>query len=44
MMEGAASLERMYLPDTGEKAVMFSGDEDEIADQIVEVLKDAGIL
>jgi len=42
--EGAPTLERMYLPETGEKAVMLSGNEDQVADQIIEVLKEIGIL
>jgi len=44
IMGGVATLDRMYVPEIGEKAVMFSGDEDQVADQIIEVLREIGIL
>ena len=41
---GAPQVGRMYQPETGERATMLDGDEDEIAEQIIEILQDQGVL
>ena len=41
---GAATVSRMFEPETGERATMLEGDEDEIAAKLVEIFKEAGIL
>lgn len=41
---GAPEVARMYAPEITERAEMLPGDEGEIADQIVELLKDRGYL
>jgi electron transfer flavoprotein alpha/beta subunit len=41
---GAPTVSRMFEPETGERATMIEGDEDEIAAKLVEVFKEAGIL
>jgi electron transfer flavoprotein beta subunit len=39
---GAPEITRMYAPETAERAEMLSGDEGEIADQIIELLRERG--
>jgi electron transfer flavoprotein beta subunit len=41
---GAPTVSRMFKPETGERATMIEGDEDEIAAKLVEVFQEAGIL
>jgi electron transfer flavoprotein beta subunit len=41
---GAPTVSRMFEPETGERATMIEGDEDEIAAKLVEIFKEAGIL
>jgi electron transfer flavoprotein beta subunit len=41
---GAPAVNRMFEPETGERATMIEGDEDEIAAKLVEVFQEAGIL
>jgi electron transfer flavoprotein beta subunit len=41
---GAPTVSRMFEPETGERATMIEGDEDEIAAKLVEVFQEAGIL
>lgn len=40
---GGVAPSRMYQPEVGEKATMIDGEEDAIAERIVEVLKERGI-
>jgi len=41
---GAPSVERLYQPELAERATMLEGDEDEIAEQIIGILQDKGLL
>lgn len=41
---GGPSISRMYLPEVGEHATMLEGDEEAIAEKLVEILKEKGIL
>ena len=41
---GAPTVSRMFKPETGERATMIEGDEDEIAAKLVEVFQETGIL
>jgi electron transfer flavoprotein beta subunit len=41
---GGPSLSRMYLPEVGERAKIIEGDENAVAEKIVEILKERGIL
>ena len=41
---GAPAVDRMYQPETGDRAEMLDGDEDEIAEQIIEILQNEGLL
>jgi electron transfer flavoprotein beta subunit len=41
---GAPVVERMYQPEIGERAEMLEGDEDEIAEKIIGILQDEGLL
>lgn len=41
---GAPVVTRMLTPEAGEQAEMLSGDEEEIAEKIVQILKDRGLL
>jgi electron transfer flavoprotein beta subunit len=41
---GVPSVTRMYLPEAAERATMLDGDEDEIAESIVGVLEELGVL
>ena len=41
---GAPAIERMYAPETGERATMLEGDEDEVAEQIIDILQGEGLL
>ena len=41
---GGPSPSRMYLPEVGERATMIEGTEETIAEKIVEILKERGIL
>lgn len=43
-MSGGPQIERMFLPEAGERAEMITGDEDAIATQVVEVLQGQGFL
>ena len=41
---GAAEPERMYLPEAGEHAEMIEGDVDQVADKIVALFQERGLL
>ena len=41
---GGRSVSRMYLPESGERATTFDGDEVEVAQQIIKVLSERGVL
>ena len=43
-LEGGLMPSRLFLPEAGEKATMIEGDEEEIADKIVEILDELGML
>jgi electron transfer flavoprotein beta subunit len=43
-LEGAAEIERMYLPQSSEKATMIEGDMEQIADRLVALLKEQGVV
>lgn len=40
----AAAIERMFVPESGERAKMLEGDVEQVADQIVGLLKNTGVL
>jgi electron transfer flavoprotein beta subunit len=41
---GGAAVGRMFQPEVGERATMLEGDEDEVADQLVELFRELGVL
>ncbi len=41
---GGLPVRRMYVPEAGQKATMLEGDEEQIADRLVEILREAGAL
>jgi electron transfer flavoprotein beta subunit len=41
---GAPTVSRMFAPETGERATMIEGDEEEIAAKLIEIFQGAGIL
>jgi electron transfer flavoprotein beta subunit len=41
---GAPVVERMYEPEGGERAEMLEGDEEEIAEKLIEILQEKGLL
>lgn len=42
--EGGLPIGRMYQPEAAKRATMITGDEEEIADKLVEILREAGAL
>jgi electron transfer flavoprotein beta subunit len=42
--DGGPTISRMFQPESGERAEMITGDVDEIADRLVELLRDSGAL
>ncbi len=42
--EGGPTVSRMFQPESGERAEMISGDSDEIADRLVEILREVDAL
>lgn len=43
-LDGGPTIERMYFPETGEGATMLEGDLEEIADQLIRIFSDLGVL
>ena len=41
---GGPEISRMFQPEVGERATMISGDEEEIASQLVEIFREIGVL
>jgi electron transfer flavoprotein beta subunit len=41
---GAPAVSRMFEPEAGERATMIEGDEEEIAERLIEIFQEAGIL
>ena len=41
---GAVEVERMYQPEVGERATMIGGDEEEVAEKLVEIFKEIGVV
>jgi len=41
---GGFELSRMFQPEVGERATMIDGDEDEVADRLIEIFNELGIL
>jgi len=41
---GAVDVERMFQPEVSERAAMIEGDEEEIADRLIEIFKELGVL
>jgi electron transfer flavoprotein beta subunit len=41
---GGITVGRMFEPETGERATMIEGDEEEIASRLIEIFKEAGVL
>jgi len=41
---GAPIVDRMYEPEVAERATMLEGDEEEIAEKLIEILQDTGLL
>ena len=44
LLDGAAEIKRMYLPKATEKATMITGDVDQVADRLVAILKEQGVI
>ena len=40
----AVEVDRMFQPEVGERATMIDGDEEEVADRLVEIFKELGVL
>ncbi len=43
-LSGGPEISRMFQPEVAERATMISGDEEEIASQLVEIFKEIGVL
>lgn len=43
-ISGGPTVSRMYLPETGERATMIEGDEEEIAARLIEIFKELDVL
>jgi len=43
-LSGAPTVNRLFKPETGERATMIEGDEEEIASKLIEIFQEAGIL
>jgi electron transfer flavoprotein beta subunit len=41
---GGPLIERMFQPESGERATMIEGDEEEVAAKLIEIFKDIGVL
>jgi len=41
---GGPIVERMYQPETGDRATMIDGDEEEVAARLIEIFKELGVL
>jgi electron transfer flavoprotein beta subunit len=41
---GAVEVERMFQPEVGERATMLGGDEEEVAEKLVEIFKEIGVV
>jgi electron transfer flavoprotein beta subunit len=41
---GGLAVGRMFEPETGERATMIEGDEEEVASRLIEIFKEAGVL
>jgi electron transfer flavoprotein beta subunit len=42
--DGGPSIERMYIPETGERAQMIEGDEEEVAQKLIDLFNELGVL
>ena len=43
-VSGGPTIDRMYQPEVGDRAMMLEGDEDDIAAKIIEILQEEGLL
>jgi electron transfer flavoprotein beta subunit len=43
-LSGGPTVGRMFQPETGERATMIEGDEEEVAAKLIEIFKEAGVL
>ena len=43
-LEGGVTVSRMFQPEAAERAEMIDGDADTVADKIVGIFKEAGVL
>jgi electron transfer flavoprotein beta subunit len=43
-LSGGAELERMFQPQTGDKATMIEGDAEAVAEQLADILREAGVI
>jgi electron transfer flavoprotein beta subunit len=43
-LSGGPEVDRMYIPESGERAEMIEGDEEEVAAALVDLLREAGVL
>jgi electron transfer flavoprotein beta subunit len=43
-LSGGPTISRMFLPETGERAIMIEGDDEEIAVRLVEIFQEIGIM
>ncbi len=41
---GGPTVDRMFEPESGERATMIDGDEDEVAAKLIDIFKEAGVL
>ena len=41
---GAIAVNRLFQPEVSERATMIEGDEEEVADKLVEIFKELGVL
>jgi electron transfer flavoprotein beta subunit len=42
--DGGPSIERMYIPEIGERAQMIEGDEEEVAQKLIDLFNELGVL
>jgi alkanesulfonate monooxygenase SsuD/methylene tetrahydromethanopterin reductase-like flavin-dependent oxidoreductase (luciferase family) len=43
-LSGGAAIQRMYQPETGDRAAMIEGSPEEVAARLVEIFKAGGVL
>jgi electron transfer flavoprotein beta subunit len=43
-LNGAPVISRMFQPESGQRAVLLEGDRGEVADRLIEIMRERGIL